>query len=89
MNRNYIPNQLQHGVLLVILAIPFLAVSLSAQAQLASWEFDATLQSAQGLDGEFLFEEEPTGQQPVFEAVAGGAALYLAPQDSVRNPASL
>ncbi|MEM1411993.1 MAG: M60 family peptidase N-terminal accessory domain-containing protein [Pseudomonadota bacterium] len=66
-----------------------LVLPLAAQAQLATFEFDNSLDSAEGVQGEFLFEEQETSMVPTFESTGDGAALYLAPQETVRYPASL
>lgn len=70
----------------LLLAWPF-----AAQAQLADFEFDGSLASEDGsVPGEFLFEEAPTNDQPLYESNGdGGTAIYIAPQEAVRYPASL
>lgn len=63
---------------------------LAAQAQLAEWDFNGDLVDNQaGIDGEFLFEGQSTDSNPTFEAIEGGTALYLAPQEAVSYPASI
>ena len=78
-------NRMAARVRAATILIMALASSL-AVAQTVEFNFENSLSAEDGSwDGEYVFEDEPTTDDPTFVGAGGSQAIDLAPQDRARR----